>query len=172
MRVDQSMKTFLTAVAVIMIAAGPALAAPRYHSAHRDWKVYTADTNRGRACYALSDAKDKAPRASTHGRVVMMVSTWRNGAAREQPSFLVGYDLKVGAPTRASVGRSSWRMFVDEREGFLENASDERALVRAMKAGSTMRVKTVSQRGTHTAYEFSLLGVTSALNTVRSLCGR
>ena len=43
--------------------------------------------------------------------------------------------------------------------------------VRAMRRGSDMRVEATSNRGTATAYTFSLLGVTAALEQVDDLCG-
>ena len=61
--------------------------------------------------------------------------------------------------------------FVSEQEGFLEETGEESQLVRAMRRGSDMRVEATSNRGTATAYTFSLLGVTAALEQVDDLCG-
>ena len=68
------------------------------------------------------------------------------------------------------VGSDRYQMFASEQEGFLEDTSEENQLVRAMRRGSDMRVEATSNRGTATAYTFSLLGVTAALEQVESLC--
>ncbi|HAQ36203.1 MAG TPA: hypothetical protein DCQ53_12705, partial [Alphaproteobacteria bacterium] len=73
-------------------------------------------------------------------------------------------------PPRARIGSDRFDMFVADRDGFVEETEDERRLVRAMKAGAVMRVEATSQRGTATAYEFSLSGITAALNRVEELC--
>jgi invasion protein IalB len=39
-----------------------------------------------------------------------------------------------------------------------------------MKRGYTMRLETVSSEGTQTTYEFSLRGVTAALDAVATAC--
>ena len=50
----------------------------------------------------------------------------------------------------------------------MENAAEEPNLIAAMKAGSTMNIKAVSGRGNNTGYEFSLRGVTAALQSIES----
>ena len=61
-------------------------------------------------------------------------------------------------------------MYVDEREGFVEEPREEARLIEAMRRGATMRVEAVSSRGTNTAYTFSLSGVTAALRQANDLC--
>ncbi|MCK5744966.1 MAG: invasion associated locus B family protein, partial [Oricola sp.] len=41
------------------------------------------------------------------------------------------------------------------------------ALVAAMKAGAKMTVQAISARGTNTSYDYSLSGVTAALNAIQ-----
>ena len=98
------------------------------------------------------------------------MSSWADGSADEQPSFLAGYPLKPASPPRARVGGDRYTMFVSDREGFLEESGDEDRLVRAMRRGAVLRVEAVSMRGTATVYEFSLSGVTAALEAVETLC--
>jgi len=47
---------------------------------------------------------------------------------------------------------------------------DERNLVQQMRAGSTMKVKAVSSRGTNVNYSFSLRGISAALEKAASAC--
>lgn len=154
-----------------LATAAPAAAdRPRLEVKHADWSVYVRDLGGDRVCYALSDAVDATPLQVDHGRVVFMLATWRSGAARQQPSLQTGYQLRVGAPTRARVGSSRFKMFADGEDAFIEQAEDEQRLVAAMRRGFTMFVETVSDRGTATSYEFSLKGVTAALRAVDEAC--
>ena len=52
----------------------------------------------------------------------------------------------------------------------MANAAEEQRLVGAMKAGTRMTVKGVSQRGTNTSYSYSLSGITAALDAVAKAC--
>ncbi len=137
---------------------------------HEDWTVYAKSKNGVKVCYAVADAADSNPKNVDHGRVVFMVASWADGAAAELPMFQAGYALKIGAPTRAQVGSSRYKMFTEGADAFIENDADEPRLVQDMKRGATMRVETQSDRGTATAYEFSLKGVTAALRAVDSAC--
>lgn len=157
-----------------LILATPALAsadtAPTLKSKHGDWTVYTRGNGSETVCYALSEAQTKSPSNVNHGDVYFIVSNWKNGAATEQPSFLAGYGLKTTRAPKASVGSTSLTMYAADREAFIEATSDERTLVSKMRAGATMDISAVSQRGTQTRYKFSLKGVTAALRDAKAAC--
>ncbi len=166
--------TLTCALAGAVVAAGATGAAfgaePQLRARYDDWAVYVRALGSDQVCYVLSEAVDKSPKNVDHGQVVMMVSTWRSGAARQQPSVRVSYDLKTDSPTTARVGSSRFAMFVDGSDAFLSDDEDERRLVAAMKRGFDMRVETFSTRGTATSYEFSLRGVTRALDSAAKAC--
>ncbi|WP_300552975.1 invasion associated locus B family protein [Maricaulis sp.] len=143
---------------------------PQFRGEYTDWRVFTRDTEAGRVCYALVRPSDSAPRSHEHGSVYFIVATWQSGSVQEQPNLLVGYDLRPSSPPRVQVGSNRYSMFVDNREGFLDDLEDEPRLVRSMRRGSVMRVEATSTEGTGTSYEFSLSGVTAALQRVDALC--
>ena len=143
---------------------------PEFQGTHNAWRVFTRGAGGERICYALSTPTEELPASANHGEVFFILASWANGDANEQPNFLAGYSLRADNPPEARVGSSRFDMFVSEQEGFLEDQSDESRLVRSMRRGSVMRVEAVSTRGTATAYEFSLSGVTAALRQVGQLC--
>ncbi|MFP4518097.1 MAG: invasion associated locus B family protein [Oceanicaulis sp.] len=166
------MRLAFASLALLAGFAAPAAAqAPAFQGAHTDWRVFTRGDGAQKICYALSEPTEQLPSGVDHGDVYFLVSSWADGSADEQPSFLAGYPLKPESPPRTRVGSDRWTMFVSEQEGFLEDAGDEDRLVRAMRRGASMRVEAVSLRGTATVYEFSLSGVTAALEAVDDLCG-
>ena len=164
----------LASLAFTMTAAAPIAAQetaePAFQGEHRDWRVFTRGEGEERVCYAMSRPTEALPGNVDHGEVFFLVSSWASGAAQEQPSFLAGYGLRPDSPPRARVDATTVRMFVDQAEGFVEDPDEEDDLIRAMRRGSAMRVEAVSARGTATVYEFSLLGVTAALEQVEALC--
>jgi invasion protein IalB len=163
---------FCGALALSILASAPALAqsAPKLASTHGDWTVYTRGSGGERICYVLSEALSKSPTSVNHGDIYFMVSSWKNGAATEQPSFLAGYNLKTTRAPQAKVGSTSLNMFAADNEAFISETADERRLVSKMRAGSTMTVSAVSSRGTQTRYTFSLKGGTAALRQAKSAC--
>lgn len=167
-----TMKTFFATLAVTaLLAPGLAQAAePKLVGTYSDWEVYSKAEGNETICYALAEAKSKAPSNVKHGDIYFMVANWKSGAASEQPSLLTGYSLKVSSPPSARVGSAKYPMYVAQNEGFIMDNSQERKLVKAMRRGSNMRISAVSQRGTATNYEFSLKGVTAALKKAKSVC--
>jgi len=155
-----------------LAAAAPAFAAePQAVATYRDWTVFTRESGNDLVCYAVAEARRKEPSTVSHGDVFMLVSTWKSGAAVEQPSFITaGYEMKDGAVPKAKVGSDEWEMFVAGHEAFIEANADEKALVAAMKRGSELRISTTSTRGTRTNYEISLLGITAALDRAKKAC--
>ena len=166
-------RTVLSAAAAttaLLASVTPALAAPERVATYRDWFVFVNDTNEGRVCYAVTDPEELSPRSARHGEVYMMIATWANGAASEQPSFMAGYTLRDTPEPQVRIGADKWDLFASANEGFVEAERDEERLVAAMRRGSDMRLSAVSERGTATEYTFSLLGVSNALDRAAREC--
>jgi hypothetical protein len=161
---------FLSLAAMALPSVAQA-SSPKLEGSFTDWKVYSRAEGGDKVCYAISEPKSKSPSSVNHGDIYFMVSNWRSGAAKEQPSFMAGYSLKKNRAPEARVGSAKYKMFVAENEGFIESGSDERALVAKMRAGATMNVKAVSARGTNVNYAFSLKGITAALRKTKAICG-
>jgi len=158
-------------LAAALLAAVPAAAQePKPVAAFKDWSVFVREAGGDTICYAATDAKQMAPQTVTHGGVFFMVATWKSGAAREQPSLMVGYNLKDSPPPTLQIGARKWEMYVSENEAFIEAADAEASLIAAMKNGADMRVSATSARGTATSYVISLNGVTAALARAAAAC--
>jgi len=133
--------TLLTLTLAAMAMPITAQAAdPKLEGTFTDWAVYSRMEGGDKICYAISEPKSKSPSSVNHGDIYFMVSNWRSGAAKEQPSFMAGYSLKKNRAPEARVGSAKYKMFVAENEGFIESNSDERGLVSKMRAGATMNI--------------------------------
>ncbi|MEP1231244.1 MAG: invasion associated locus B family protein [Litorimonas sp.] len=165
------MKRFLPALALCGLISAPAWAnEPQLEGVFNDWTVYSLKQSGDKSCYAVAKPQSQTPQNVNHGDVRFLVSNWKSGAAKEQPSFLAGYPLKTTRAPKARVGSSAITMYASENEAFIESGSDERSLVGKMRAGASMRVQAVSARGTETSYQFSLKGITAALRKAKSAC--
>ncbi|MEL7029799.1 MAG: invasion associated locus B family protein, partial [Pseudomonadota bacterium] len=143
---------------------------PKAVATYRDWNVFELSEGGDKVCFAVSEPKEKAPQNVRHGDVFFLVSTWKSGAARNQPSFMAGYALKDRSKPAVRIGSDKFDMYTSENEAFVEESSDEARLIDAMRRGSRMRVTATSERGTATSYEISLLGVSAALDRVAEAC--
>lgn len=154
-----------------LIPVSAAASTPKLAGQHSDWTVYTRGDGRAKTCYAVSRATSLAPSTVNHGDIFFLVSNWANGEATEQPSLMTGFTLKPARSPKARVGSTAVTMYGAANEAFISETSDERRLVKQMRAGANMTVEAVSSRGTEVSYNFSLKGVTAALRQSKSLCG-
>ena len=143
---------------------------PQAVATYKDWSVFVRDVNGEKICFAATEATDKSPKSVNHGDIFFLVSSWKSGAATNQPSLMTGYPLNAAPEPTLRVGSDKWDMYVSENEAFIEQTAEEERLVRAMRRGADMRVSAVSQRGTATSYIISLRGITAALERVSTEC--
>lgn len=164
----------ISAIVAFLVLALPvasmAQSTPKLQTSYKDWRVFTHDQDGDLVCYVQSEPIDMSPKNVDHGKVAFFIGTWHSGRASEQPSLMTGYALRIQTPPRAIVGSTRINMFAVGREAFVESSRNEKKLVDAMRRGSTLRVEAMSERGTATAYEFSLSGVTAALKKADQLC--
>lgn len=161
----------LAAATLASLSALPAYAAePTLEGSFGDWAAYSRAEGGDKICYIISEPQKKVPSSVNHGDVFFMVSNWKSGQAKEQPSLMAGYPLKISSPPTTMVGSARTRMYVSQNEAFIKDTADERELVKKMRGGANMRVSAMSERGTAVSYDFSLKGVTAALNKAKSSC--
>ena len=156
-------------LAASLLVAVPALAQSKAIGRFNDWRVYTQGEGRQMICFATVEAFDKAPKSTEHGEVVFYVTAWKSGAASNQPSLRVGYDLRSDIAPAAVIGRERFAMYAAGPEAFVKDNRDS-ALVEALKKGSELRVEAASVKDARTAYHFSLKGSREAIDKARSLC--
>jgi len=149
--------------------AGAAHAQVKVLGSYKDWQVYTQKIDGDTICFAATSAFDKAPKNVSHGDVHFFVANWKSGVSKGQPSLKVGYELRSDLVPKAIIGRQNWRMYTSANEAFLED-KDDRAVVKALKKGSQLRIEAVSARNTRTAYHFSLKGSSAAIDRAAKAC--
>lgn len=148
-----------------------ARAEPESLGTYKDWIAYSLNEDDGnQICYIVSEPTEKLPRNVNHGNVYMVISDWPNRNTTNEPSLLVGYDLKENSAVTAQIGGEKWEMFTYEQGAWIQETSDEKNLIAAMRRGSSMSLKATSKRGTATEYKVSLSGISAALDRLAAAC--
>lgn len=153
-----------------LLYSSAALAEPQALATFKDWSVFVHETGSDRVCFAAAEASDKSPKSVNHGDIFFLVATWKSGAAANQPSFRVGYNLQEAPAPTIRIGNEKWDMYVSENESFIESAASEQSLVAAMRRGADMKISAMSSRGTATNYVVSLSGISAALDRAQDAC--
>ncbi len=160
----------LIVVAFVALALAPAASAAEIDTLgkFRDWDAYRTVADGNRLCYMVSDPKKAEGKYSRRGKIYAFV-THRPAAKRlDEVSFDAGYTFKTGSEIKVVIGKKSFTLTPRENTAW---ATDDKAMIAAMKAGTSMVVRGISSRGTNTKDTYSLLGFTAAYRAISKACG-
>jgi len=135
-----------------------------------DWQVFVHEADEEKVCFAASAPTDMSPKGVNRGSVFLYLTTWQKDGVKNEVSVKVGYTFEEDSTPTVSVGSQSWDLYPKDDKAFMRDPAEERKLVDAMKAGATLTMKGLSNRGTDTEDEYSLIGLTASLNHVEQIC--
>ncbi len=115
-----------------------------------DWSAYLFVEGGQPACYIASQPKTAKGDYQTRGEIYAVVSHRPSDKRIDEVNLIAGYVYKIDIPVEVLVGAKRWSFFSERDKAWAPTAAEDRALVRAMKAGSRMVVKGTSSRGTLT----------------------
>lgn len=161
-------------VAPIAMAASAAAPKPALIGDFKDWHVYSVGRGANRLCYALSEPRETNPANVKRDHVSFLISTWPGRKVRNEPSVVPGYSYKEGSKATVEVGSTKFAFFTQNQGtdggAWAEAPADEGKLLAAMKRGSEMSVTGTSARGTLTRDNYSLAGLSAALDKIAAEC--
>jgi hypothetical protein len=162
------------AVLAVGGATGAVAADPNLMGNFQDWHVYNTGSGADRSCFVVSPPQEMTPKGVNRGSVFFMVTTWPARNVKNQPSVVPGYPYKDMSTVSVQVGSDKFEFFTqnDASNGgaWMESPDDEQKLLAAMKRGSSMSVTGTSSRGTLTRDNYSLSGISAALDKMTSDC--
>lgn len=136
----------------------------------RDWTAHIYDDNGKKICFVASEPKSTLPTNVRRSKIIFYISSWPSDNVRNEVSIKIGYPFQPGSQPTAEIGTATFTFFVKDDKAFIASSDEEQRLVEAIKAGSSMTVRGLSARGTQTTDQYSLSGVTAALDRVAQNC--
>jgi hypothetical protein len=82
----------------------------------------------------------------------------------------MGYPFPAGNKVTVTIGSDKFELFTKDEGAFVKKTEDEGRVIEAMKAGSAMKVQGRSARGTNTTDNYSLSGISDALERIAKEC--
>ena len=158
--------TTLAAGALIVSVSIAAAQTPTRIGQFKDWSAISYQSPGGKVCYAVSVPTTNEPTTVNHGDNFFVVTQRRGQNITYEPQFIAGYTLKEASKVTVNIDGKSFSFFSKANTAWTENAAEDPSIVAAMRAGTKMSIKAVSSRGTNTAYEYSLSGITAALEAI------
>ena len=164
----------LACLTIFVAAPASALQYGKKVETYKSWEVLKHGNGSKAVCYVASQPVKSRPtrvrgRKVVRGDIFFYVAKWADDPKDYEVSVRIGYPYKDKSTASVKIGDASFRLITKGEEAFLDGGGNK--IVQAMRKGRTMVVTGRSQRGTRTTDEYSLLGVTAALERMDEECG-
>ena len=170
---SSSLRSLATRLAVsFLVAVAPCVASAQDKNlgTFKAWHALTFTENGQRVCMMWSQPTKSEGDYKRRGETFVFVTHRPGDRERNKVSIEIGYTFDKEAKASIAIERSRFGLFTDDSTAWPLDDTEHEALVKAMRAGRTMRVEGTSNRGTHTRDTYSLLGFSAAHNAITKAC--
>ncbi len=161
--------SFIVTVAVISHSAQASEA--RLIETHGDWSAYMFEENGSKVCYMASKPKTAVGNYTSRGEIFALITHRPAEKTTDVFSYVTGYPYKDNSEVSIKVNGGTYKLFTQDQTAWAADVAADRALSKAIRAGSEMVVKGTSKRGTLTTDTYSLKGSGKAYQAISSKCG-
>lgn len=133
------------------------------------WGAYVA-RGRVKTCYAMAQPSKRLPARLNRDPGYIFISSRPKEGMRNEISVIMGYKVKPGTEPELEIGSDKFVMVAKGVNLWVRNAAREAPMLAAMRKGSSLKIHVTSLRGNKTIDQYSLSGVTQALQRVRKEC--
>ncbi|WP_133063857.1 invasion associated locus B family protein [Arboricoccus pini] len=169
-----SIKTILLTGAVLQTLSGLALSDAAHAadavSTFKDWSLYVHQDKSGKLCYIASVPSKQEGTFSKRGQPAVMVAKLPSAPPNEQVSVQPGYTYKTGSDVTFTVDSTKFSLFTQGEHAWAKTSADDKALIDALRKGTSLKVSGTSARNTTSNDTYSLSGFTAAYNAMRDKC--
>jgi hypothetical protein len=172
---NRVMKSVLGVVAMtgLAVTAVSAQVSTNRVAAETDWSVFVEESPK--ECWSVSapketlNSRDGKPVSVRRGDILLFV-TYRPGAGQGEVSFTGGYPFADGSTVDLEIGGTKFALITEGEWAWSSSPDDDAKIIPALKSGTAATLSAHSARGTRTLDTFSLLGVSSAIDTAAKHC--
>ena len=153
-------------------AAAAASSQPTLLGQYGDWGAYTATQGGGKVCFALAKPKSSAtnPAGRSRDPAYIFISTRPSEKVKNEVSVIIGYPFRPNSDASAEVGSTKFAMYTEKDGAWIKDVAEEARLIDAMRKGSDLTVRGTSSRGTQSTDQYSLKGISQALDRAEQEC--
>jgi Invasion associated locus B (IalB) protein len=137
-----------------------------------DWAAYTYTSPQGKVCYAVSIPKSSEPEGVNRDPVFFLITHFPQQGVRNEVSTIIGYPFRKESSAELTIGDTSFELFTSGDGAWADSSAKDHEIVAALKKGSKMDLKGTSWRGTSTRDNYSLQGVSAAMDKIDETCGQ
>ncbi len=155
-----------------VLSIADAQTSPKIIGKFKSWTALKYKEKGKLVCFISSSPTkwSSKPKGVNRGDIYILVTHRPSFGTRDEVSVYVGYPLKKKSEAIAIIDGEKFRLFTDEKTAWARDSKTDKKLVKAMRSGNQLVINGVSSRGSKTRDIYSLLGFTSAHNTINRTC--
>ena len=142
---------------------------PRSTGKYKNWESFTAETDKGKICFAQTIPTKRAPSSIKRDKSKLFVTFRPSEEIKDEVSLTSGHDYKTSSVT-ASSGKRRYSFFSQKEFAWLLDDQEEKKFIQLMKKATDIIVKARTTNGAETTDHYSMMGFTKAYNTAKKTC--
>jgi len=162
-------KKFFILILFILFSLSASANTPRSTGKYKNWESFTAQTDKGKICFAQTIPTKRAPASIKREKSKLFVTFRPSENIKDEVSMTSGHDYKSSTVT-ASSGKKRYSFFSQKNFAWLLDDQEERGFIKTMKRATNVIVKARTTKGAETTDHYSMMGFTKAYNTAKKTC--
>ena len=162
-------KKFFILILFVLFSFNVSAITPRSTGKYKNWESFTAETDKGKICFAQTIPTKRAPASIKREKSKLFVTFRPSENIVDEVSMTSGHDYKSSTVT-ASSGKKRYSFFSQKNFAWLLDDQEEKKFIKLMKRATNVIVKARTTKGAETTDHYSMMGFTKAYNTAKKTC--
>ena len=163
------LKKIIITLVILTFSFNTYAVTPRSTGKYKNWESFTAETDKGKICFAQTVPTKRAPAAVKRDKSKLFVTFRPSEEIKDEVSLTSGHDYKTSSVT-ASSGKRRYSFFSQKNFAWLLDDQEEKKFIQLMKKATDIIVKARTTKGAETTDHYSMMGFTKAYNTAKKTC--
>ena len=125
-------KKFFILILFVLFSFSASANTPRSTGKYKNWESFTAQTDKGKICFAQTIPTKRAPASIKREKSKLFVTFRPSENIKDEVSMTSGHDYKSSTVT-ASSGKKRYSFFSQKNFAWLLDDQEERAFIKTMK---------------------------------------
>ena len=131
---------FFILVFLVLFSFSATANTPRSTGKYKNWESFTAQTDKGKICFAQTIPTKRAPASIKREKSKLFVTFRPSENIKDEVSMTSGHDYKSSTVT-ASSGKKRYSFFSQKNFAWLLDDQEERSFIKTMKRATNVIVK-------------------------------
>ena len=162
-------KKFFILILFVLFSFNVSAITPRSTGKYKNWESFTAETDKGKICFAQTIPTKRAPASIKREKSKLFVTFRPSENISDEVSMTSGHNYKSSTVTVSS-GKKRYSFFSQKNFAWLLDDQEEKNFIKLMKRATNVIVKARTTKGAETTDHYSMMGFTKAYNTAKKTC--